>query len=60
MIITRDVEETIRQIVREEIALDELRKIEREATPSAPRAKVPGGIPTLPGTEFYRAGGREA
>lgn len=28
--ITRDMEETIRQIVREEIAADELRRIEQE------------------------------
>jgi len=55
-VISRAEEEDIRRIVREEIALDELRRIEQER--AAPRSvpPVPGAFPSVPGTPFLSAG----
>ena len=54
-------QENIRAIVREEIALDEARRIESErSSPNCPRCvcssgrRVPG--PLLPGTQIFSAG----
>lgn len=54
--IPRDMEEDIRRIVREEIAHDEMRRIENERPPEerfppAPATAVPGVQPP-PGTVF--------
>jgi|GEM_PF-5838227 len=55
--LTRDMEEAMRQIAREEIAADEMRKIENERDrreqihPDSPSA-VPGVRPEAPGTVF--------
>lgn len=53
---TRDMEETIRQIVREEIALDEMRRIApvpQERSTRRSSLAVPGIMPTIPGTVFF-------
>lgn len=59
--ISRTEEEDIRRIVREEIALDELRRLEQaqpEQERTAPRSipPVPGTLAPIPGTEHFTAG----
>lgn len=54
--ITRAEEEDIRRIVREEIALDELRRIERKRTASRSIPPVPGAIAPTPGTILFSIG----
>ena len=57
--ISRTEEEAIRQIVREEIALDEMRRIQQieEERPSpAPQPAVPGLLPVRPGSVFLGKG----
>lgn len=56
--ISRIMEEEIRQIVREEIAADELRKIEQEHRAPRSRPAVPGVQPP-PGTEFFTGQARQ-
>lgn len=52
--ISREMEEAIRQIAREEIALDEMRRIAQgqENPAQALQPAVPGVMPTPPGTVF--------
>ncbi len=45
-------EENIRRIVREEIAADELRRIEQERTATRSQPAVPGVMTSPPGTVF--------
>ena len=50
---TPHTEEEIRRIVREEIALDELRKIELESRQIADGIQTPGLLRPCPGVKFY-------
>jgi hypothetical protein len=60
--ISRIEEETIRQIVREEIAADELRRLaeksSQERSDPAPTPAVPGVMPSRPGTVFLGRQGK--
>ncbi len=54
--IPRDMEEDIRRIVREEIAADEMRRIEQERPYPRSQPAVPGTQPHMPGTVLLGAG----
>ena len=53
-------QEEIRRIVREEIAADELRRIEQERNDPRSHPAVPGTQPRMPGTVFLRDRGEPA
>lgn len=58
--ISRADEESIRQMMREEIALDEMRRIAQQSSQerrdTAPQPAVPGVMPSPPGAVFLGRG----